>query len=317
MLKHQKILFMGTPTIAATILRQLIEDQYEIIGVITQVDKCVGRKQLVQFSPVKELAIENDIPLYQYASLKNSYHELLSLDFDFIITCAYGQMVPDALLQHAHVESLNVHASLLPKYRGGAPVHRAIMNNETQSGVTIMKMVKKMDAGDIIMKKKVVIDDRDTTGSLMKKIANIGRQLIHDVLLAFQEGNVKYTKQEESKVSYALTIKKDDEIIHFDQDVRQVYNHIRALLPAPVAYAKIANKKLKFHDVKMQKKAHNYNFGEMVAFENDALWVAARNGLIAVYKIQMEGKAIMSAHDFYNGAGKNLIHKQFSIDNTE
>lgn len=310
--KKINVLFMGTPDIAVSMLKQLIQDGYHMLGVVTQPDKKVGRKQIIQMSSVKRLAIEYDIPVYQPINIREDYKELMELPIDLIVTCAYGQFIPQGLLEYPTYGSINVHASLLPKLRGGAPIHKAIMNGDKVTGMSIMRMVKKMDAGDVMAQCRVCIEDSDTTGILYNKLAVAGANLLSHSIVKIIDGTAVFVKQREEEATFAYTISKEEEHIYFHKDVKAVYNHIRGLLPTPAGYAIIDGKKMKFHKAHMVEKKHTYKAGEIIGFEEQALVVAALDGFIFVDELQMEGKARVDAMAFYNGAGKNMIGKVFA-----
>lgn len=310
--KNINILFMGTPDIAVSMLNQLIQDGYHILGVVTQPDKKVGRKQMIQMSSVKKKAIEHNIPVYQPIKIRDDYQELMELPIDLIVTCAYGQFVPQELLDYPTYGSINVHASLLPKLRGGAPIHKAIINGDKITGMSIMRMVKKMDAGDVMAQCSVDIEDSDTTGILYDKLAEAGARLLSDSVPKILDGTAVFLKQKEADATFAYTISKEEEHIDFHKDVKAVYNHIRGLLPTPAGYAIVDGKKMKFHKVHMIRKQHTYQAGEIIGFEEQALVVAAMDGYILVDELQMEGKAKVDAKAFYNGAGKNMVGKVFA-----
>lgn len=311
MKKNLNILFMGTPDIAVTMLTRILDDGYSIIGVVTQPDKKTGRKQLLQMSDVKIAALQHDLPIFQPVKIKADYHYLMKLPIDLIVTCAYGQFIPQDLLDYPTYGSINVHASLLPKLRGGAPIHKAIMNGDEESGVSIMRMVKKMDAGDVMAQCRVRIDHCDTTGTLCKKLAVAGAELLSKSIPMILDGTALFVKQQEEKATFAYTIQKEEEHIDFHRDVKDVYNHIRALLPVPAAHALMNGKKIKFHNVHMLEKQHAYKAGEIIGYEEQAFVIAALNGVILLNELQMEGKAKVNAKAFYNGIGKNLIGKVF------
>lgn len=310
--KNLNILFMGTPDIAVTMLQQLLHDGYSIIGVVTQPDKKTGRKQIIQMSKVKEAALKHDLLIFQPIKIKDDYHFLMKMPIDLIVTCAYGQFIPQDLLEYPTYGSINVHASLLPKLRGGAPIHKAIMNGDEKTGISIMRMVKKMDAGDVMAQCSVRIGNRDTTGTLCEKLAIAGAELLSKSIPMILDGTAVFVKQQEEQATFAYTIQKEEEHIDFHRDVKDVYNHIRALLPIPAAHALMNGKKIKFHNVHMLEQQHAYKAGEIVGYEEQAFVIAARNGVILVNELQMEGKAKVDAKAFYNGLGKSLIGKIFT-----
>ena len=204
-----KIVFMGTPTFSVPILEALIE-KYDVIGVVTQPDKKVGRKQEIVYSPVKECALKHNIKVFQPVKIRTEYEEIMNLNPDIIITAAYGQLVGMKLLNSPKYRSINVHASLLPKYRGGAPIHEAIKNGEKETGVSIMYMEKAMDAGDILGVKKVPILDSDNCGTMFEKLSYAGRDLLMEVLPLLIDGKIEPIKQNEEDATFAYNVTKED-----------------------------------------------------------------------------------------------------------
>ena len=307
--KQIRILFMGTPEIAVSMLKRLWSDGYQIIGVVSQPDKKVGRKQVLQMPPVKQEALKHEIPVYQPIRIRDDYEELMQLDIDLIVTCAYGQFIPSRLLEYPTYGSINVHASLLPKLRGGAPIHKAIMEGHAQSGVSIMRMVKKMDAGAVMAQSHVAISDEDTMGSLYDKLAVSGAQLLSESIPKIIDGSAVFVEQNEAEATFAYTIQKDEEHVDFSRDVKSVYNHIRGLIPVPCAYVLVDGKKLKFHKVRRIPGKGTAACGEIVGMVDGGFAIACADGLILADELQLEGKAKMAAKVFFNGRGKNLIGK--------
>lgn len=307
--KQIRILFMGTPEIAVSMLKRLWSDGYQIIGVVSQPDKKVGRKQVLQMPPVKQEALKHEIPVYQPIRIRDDYEQLMQLDIDLIVTCAYGQFIPSKLLEYPTYGSINVHASLLPKLRGGAPIHKAIMEGHAQSGVSIMRMVKKMDAGAVMAQSHVAISDEDTMGSLYDKLAVSGAQLLSESIPKIIDGSAVFVEQNEAEATFAYTIQKDEEHVDFSRDVKSVYNHIRGLIPAPCAYVLADGKKLKFHKVRRIPEKGAAACGEIIGMVDGGFAIACADGLILADELQLEGKAKMAAKVFFNGSGKNLIGK--------
>jgi len=305
-----KIVFMGTPQFAKGVLESLINNNYNVVAVVTQPDKKIGRKQIVKYSPVKELALKLNIPVIQPIKIRKDYSEILNYKPDLIITAAYGQIIPKELLEYPKYKCINVHGSLLPKYRGGAPIQKAIMNGEKKTGITIMYMGVKMDAGDILSQEALEISESDTSSSLFKKMEYLGASLLIKSLPDILNGNVKGVKQDESKVTYAYNISKSEEYINFYRDVNEVYNHIRSLLESPVGNARIEGKTLKFHKVKKIADIHG-EAGEFIGLIDNNIAIACQNGTILVEEIQQSGKKIVNGKSYYNGFGRNLVGKFF------
>ncbi len=302
----KKVVFMGTPVFAASILETLCSlDFIEVIGVVSQPDKKVGRKQVVTLTPVKEVAFKYNIEVFQPTSIKNDYKQVLDWNPDLIITCAYGQFVPKEILYAFEYPCLNVHASLLPKYRGGAPIHKAIINGEKTTGITLMQMITKMDAGVMFAKKEVHIGEDDTTSVLHDKLIIAGCELIKEKLQAFINNELEGIPQDENRVTIAKNISKEEEFIDCNRDKQIVYNHIRGLISWPVGYIVVNEKKLKLWDVKRSDKNFNIEVGTLKS-ENKRLYLQCANGAIEVCELQLEGKSKSKAIDFINGS-KNYI----------
>lgn len=294
-----RIVFMGTPKFSVPILEALIKE-YEVVLVVTQPDKEVGRKKILTPSPVKEVALANNIEVFQPIKIKEDYQKILDAKPDIIITAAYGQIIPKVLLDAPVYKCVNVHASLLPKYRGGAPIHWAIINGDEYAGVTIMYMAEKMDAGDIISQDKLLIGDANTT-LLTDKLSILGRDLLLKTLPNIIGGNIKPIKQNDSEVTFAYNISKDDEKINFNNTCIMVYNQIRGLSEVPGGYCIYNDKKVKIYSSAYEIKDVNGEIGEVVD-TNKRLGIKVKNGVIYPLTIQLEGKNKMSIKDFYNGS---------------
>ncbi len=307
--KDVRVLFMGTPSIAVSMLESLWNDGYTVIGVVTQPDKKAGRKQTLQMPEVKKKALEYGIPVYQPIRIKDEYEKLLNLKIDLIVTCAYGQFIPSKLLEYPTYGSVNVHASLLPKLRGGAPIHKAIIEGHKESGISIMRMIKKMDAGAVMSQCRVAIDEDDTMGSLYDKLAVAGAQLLSESVPKIINGTAVFKEQNEAEATFAYTIQKEEEHIDFSKDAESVYNHIRGLIPSPVGYGLVNGKKLKFHKVRKLMRKSDAACGEILGIIDNGYAIACSDGIILVDEIQLEGKAKMEAKVFFNGSGKQLLHQ--------
>ena len=226
-----RVVFMGTPNFSVPILEALIKE-YEVVLVVTQPDKEVGRKKILTPSPIKEVALNNNIEVFQPIKIKEDYQKIIDANPDIIITAAYGQIIPKIILDYPKYKCVNVHASLLPKYRGGAPIHWAIINGDEYAGVTIMYMAEKMDAGDIISQDKIKINDLNTS-ELTNELSILGRDLLLKTLPNIFSNNINPIKQNENEVTFAYNISKEDEKINFNNDCVKVYNQIRGLSLVP------------------------------------------------------------------------------------
>lgn len=304
--KNKRIVFLGTPDFAACILEGLITNGYNIVAIISQPDKLVGRKKILTPTPVKEVALKYNIPVYQPISLRKDYDFLKNMDIDMLITAAYGQILPKEVLALAKINNINVHASLLPKLRGGAPIHRAIINGDKVTGVTIMEMVEKMDAGKMYGKKEVIIDNTINTTELFDKLKYIGRDLLLELLPQLLNKQIPGINQDENEATYAYNIKRSEEKIDFSKDVDSINNLIRGLALNPGAYCFFKNKELKIY--KAQVYSHNEiinsKIGTLKIENKNRLLVCCVGGYLELLEVKLEGKQKMDVKSFLNGLNK-------------
>ena len=301
-----KLIFMGTPDFAATVLEGLLDDaNYDVLAVVTQPDRAVGRKKEIKMTPVKEVALAHNLPVYQPEKMSGSDEmaELMTLGADGIVTAAFGQFLPTKLLDSVDF-AVNVHASLLPKYRGGEPIHYAIINGDKEAGVTIMEMVKKMDAGDMIAKASTPITDEDNVGTMFEKLAVIGRDLLLKTLPDYIAGNIKPEPQDESKATFSPNITPEEERIDWNKSAREVFNHIRGLYPWPVAHTLLDGKRFKIYEASLAEGQGQP--GQIIEKGKETLVVATGDGAISLKTVQLAGKPRMSVVDFLNGVGRKL-----------
>lgn len=306
-LKDLKVVFMGTPVFAVNILQALI-DNCNVIGVVSQPDKEVGRKKIIKATPVKELANKYGIKVMQPIKIKEDYQDIIELDPDIIITCAYGQILPKELLFYPKYKSINVHASLLPKLRGGAPIHKAIINGHKKTGVTIMYMDVGMDSGDIISQSKIDITDDITTEILHDKLSVMGSKLLIDTLPSIINDTVKRVKQDEKEVTYARNITREEEKIDFNKSARDVFNQIRGLNSWPGAYCYLDDKTLKIYDVTLKDKISSSEIGKIISASKDGILVNLKDGTLVIKTLKLEGKKKMTYKEFING-NKDIVGK--------
>ena len=299
-MKNLNIIYMGTPEFSVEPLKKLNEN-YNVLAVVTQPDKEVGRKKEIKYSKVKEFAIKNNIKIFQPVKIKQEYEDILKLNPDIIITCAYGQIIPKEILDYPKYGCINIHASLLPKFRGGAPIHRAIINGEEKTGITIMYMDEKMDSGDIIAQEELFINDEDNVGTLFSKLSILGSDLIIKVLPHIIDGSVNRLKQNEDEVTYAYNISRDDEKIDFNKTTREIFNQIRGLSPIPGAYTSLDGKKVKIYSSKIGSDKRNGKIGEIINIYSDSIGVKTKDGELLITSIQFEGKQKMNVKDYLNG----------------
>lgn len=299
--KELKVVFMGTPEFSVPILKALI-DNYKVKAIVTQPDQPVGRKAILTPSPIKQVGIDNTILVLQPQKIKEEYQEIIDLQPDLIITCAYGQIIPKELLDCPRLGCINVHASLLPKLRGGAPIHRAIINGYSKTGVTIMYMAEGMDSGDIITQKEIPIEENDTAETLHDKLSILGRDLLIETLPSIINGTNPRIKQDDTNVTYGFNIKREDEHILFNKTSRQIYNQIRGLNSWPGAYCLYDGKVLKVWSSRESNAYPETNiFGQITNIYKDGFGVKTGNGEIVITSVQPEGKKKMNAIDFING----------------
>lgn len=302
-----RIVFMGTPDFSVPILEALI-NKYEVIGVVTQPDKKVGRKQEIVASPVKECALRHHISVFQPTKIRTEYEDIVALNPDLIVTAAYGQIVGMKLLNAPKYRSINVHASLLPKYRGGAPIHEAIKQGEAETGVTIMYMEKGMDSGDILAQRKIPIEESDTSGTMFNKLSILGRDLLMEVIPDLIDGKITPIKQDESQVTFAYNITKEEEKLDFTKSSRQIFNHIRAYNPFPTAYMELGDEIIKVYDSKVSDEVHNTKPGEILKTTKHGFLVACGEGTtLEILEVQPSGKRRMKASDYANGALRKYL----------
>lgn len=310
-MEKKRIIFMGTPDFAVEMLNVLLHETMDVVAVVTQPDKPVGRKHEIKPTPVKTKALEYGIFVLQPEKIGTIAEEIEALKPDLIVTCAYGQFIPQRILETPVFGSINVHASLLPEYRGGAPIHKSIIDGKGKTGISIMRMVKRMDAGDVMSQVEVDISDDDTVGTLHDKLQRAGAGLLKASLELLFSGNALWQPQDESKATFAYNIAKEQEFVSFNRDVKTVYNHIRGLIPWPVGYGVVNGKKIKFHRVGYQYGEPQGKPGEILGLEKDGLVVQALGGFLMLYEVQLEGKGKSNASDFFNGIGKSLVHACF------
>lgn len=299
--KNLNVVFMGTPQFAVSILQSLI-DVVKVTMVVSQPDKPVGRKKILTPSPVKELAQKEGIEVFTPAKIREDYSKIIDLNPDLIVTCAYGQIIPKEILDCPKYGCINVHASLLPKLRGGAPIHRAIMEGYDETGITIMYMDERMDSGDIISQREVEIALDDTLDSLSDKLKTVGSELLIETLPSIIDGTASRQKQNENEVTFGYIIKKEDEKLDFSRTTKEIYDHIRGLNSQPGAYFVMNGKHVKVYASTMGKAK-----GPIGCINNvykDGLGIGTLDGEIILTEIKPEGKNQISVKDYLNGVSK-------------
>jgi methionyl-tRNA formyltransferase len=305
-----KIVFMGTPDFSVPVLQQIIEDGYNITAVVTQPDKPVGRKKRITPTPVKVKAEEYGIPVLQPKRLKDQYQDILNLSPDIIVTAAYGQILPKELLQQPQYGCINVHASLLPEYRGGAPIHHAIMDGKKETGITIMYMAEKMDAGDIITQAVIPIAEEDHVGSLFTKLSMTGAKLLSETIPELLNGRINSVPQDHDKATYAYNITREQEKIDWSMSEEEIYNQIRGLHPWPVAYTTYKGLNMKIWWGEKTKLYSSRAPGTIVDIQDNGFVVSTGSDAgILVTDLQLSGKKRMNAVQFLAGASINIGEK--------
>lgn len=307
--KDPTIIFMGTPDFSVPILKGIME-HYKVRAIVTQPDRKMGRDGKVIFSPVKRVAFDNDILCLQPEKIRDILQDINVLEPDLIITCAYGQILPLEMLQIPRLGCINVHASLLPKLRGGAPIHHAIMDGFSKTGVTIMYMDKGMDTGDIISQREIPISNDDTAETLHDKLSVLGRDLLLETLPSILNGTNSRTTQDEAEATYGFNITREDEHIDFSKTKRQIVNKVRGLNSWPGAYCILDDKILKVWKCREGERIYDLGTdGEITRIYDDGFGVKTSNGEVVFTEVQLEGKRKMAAKDFINGYHEKLEGK--------
>ena len=305
LLMSTSVVFMGTPEFAVPILQSLIDNpEYDIQAVLTQPDHHIGRKRILHQSPVKELAEQYNIEVLQPAKLSKSpeMEKIISLQPDLMITAAYGQFLPTKLLAAAKIAAINVHGSLLPKYRGGAPIQYSIINGDKETGVSIMYMVKKMDAGDIISQRSIPIEDTDDSGTMFKKLSLLGRDLLLETLPKLISGDVNPVAQDPDKVVFSPNITSEQEQIDFRLLARLIDAKVRGLRPAPLGNMIIDGLRTKIYDVTPLEEKTALEPGKVVRVTKHQLVIAAGDGTTyQINKLKPAGKKAMDITSYLNG----------------
>ena len=305
-LKKLKVIFMGTPEFSIPVLEMLINNT-NVIGVVTQPDKIVGKNKEKSFSPIKKVALDNNILVMQPEKIRREYQNILDLKPDIIITCAYGQIIPEEIINYPKYGCINVHASLLPYLRGGSPLHHAIIDGYDKTGVTIMYMDKGMDTGDIITQSEIPISDSDTVGSIHDKLSILGSNLLLETLPSIISGTCKRIKQDDNAATYCHNITHEEELIDFNSDVRSIFNKVRGMNPYPVSFFNLDGKIYKVYNVAYEK-TNKYNDlnGTVIKQDKNEFIIKASDGIIKILDLKKEGKKRMLIHDYLNGEKENF-----------
>lgn len=301
-MKNKNIVFMGTPDFSVPILKMLIENT-NVIMVVTQPDKIVGKNKDVSFSPVKKLALEENIAVFQPVRIRKDFEELKKIDIDLIVTCAYGQIIPKEVLELPKYGCINVHASILPKYRGSAPIQWCLFNNDNVTGVTIMYMDEGMDTGDIIKIKEIPILESDNVGTLHDKLSILGRDLLLEVLPTIFDKTNDRIKQG-GNYTLAPMIKREDERLDFNEEGQKIIGKIKGLNPWPLANIIINNQEIKVLEAQfIEKKIEKTSIIKEI--DKKSLGITCKDGIIYLKKVKPSGKKLMEINSFLNGIDKD------------
>lgn len=304
-----KIVFMGTPAFSVPILEALIAGKYEILAVVTQPDRPVGRKKVMTQTPVKLAALKHGLLVLQPEKITGSVEmdKIIEMQPDLLITAAFGQFLPQKLLNAPKHGAINVHASLLPKYRGGAPVHYALINGEKETGVTIMYMEKKMDAGAILSQRSLEITKKDDVGTLFNRLSALGKELLIDTLPDLLAGKIKPIIQDEEKVTFSPNIKPEEEIIDWTKEAEEVDCQVRGMRPWPGAYTIIDDIRVKIWDTTVLEEKTSEKPGVINRIEKSALVISCGNHTaIQINELQPAGKSRMTTMAYLTGIGSQL-----------
>lgn len=298
-----KVIFMGTPDLAKVVLETLINSENEVVAVVTQPDKPKGRGYELTPPPVKVCALEHGIEVYQPVTLKNGEMQPIIDKYkpDAIIVAAYGQILPPYIIEYGNHGCINVHGSLLPEYRGAAPIQRAIIDGKTKTGITIMKMDNGLDTGDMLTKAEVDINPEDNFETMHDKLAELGGELLVDTLKMLENGEITPEKQDDSLSNYAKKIEKSDCLLDFSEDAYNVWCRIRGLSPIPLSFAYLNGKMVKFISAEYSDKSHNKAHGEVISLDGGKIEIACGKGSILLTRLLPEGKGRMDALGFING----------------
>ena len=299
-----RIVFMGTPDFAAASLEKLIADNFDVVAVFTQPDKPKGRGMEMSFSPVKELALAHNLPVYQPAKMRDgeAYNIIKSLEPDILVVVAYGKILPDDILAIPKFGAVNVHGSLLPKYRGAAPIQWAVLNGDKITGVSTMYLASEMDTGDVIYTDSTEIGEYETSGELFDRLMIMGANLLAKTLVDIDAGVAPRTPQVHGQASYVSQLDKSICPIEWDKSPREVLKHIYGLQPWPVATMELENKVYRVFAADYTESKTHKNPGEIVSAGNDGLEVACANGeTLMIKELQAPGKKRMAAGDFLRG----------------
>ena len=304
-----RIVYLGTPDFAVLPLKKLVESgEHEIVGVVTNKDKPVGRKQILTAPPVKQYALENGLPVYQYSKIRvEGVEDMKALKPDLMITCAFGQILSQEILDIAKHGVINIHASLLPKYRGASPIHYAILNGEKKTGITIMKTDIGIDTGDMILQEELEILDGETCGSLFGRLSVLGAECLMKVLPLVENGTAKYIKQDDERATFSKIVRKEHALIDWNDSAENIYNKIRAYNPAPIAFCYLDGNPFKVYEAKVVDGSGAA--GQVLKAENELI-IACGSSALSLLTVQKAGGKPMNIKDFLRG-NKFILGSEF------
>ena len=303
-----RVVFMGTPDIAATCLKKIIADGWDVVGVYTQPDRPKNRGMKLTFSPVKEVALENSIPVYQPESFREdeTVEQLRSLKPDVVAVVAYGRILPQRVLDIPTYGCINIHASLLPQYRGSAPYQWAVLDGQEKTGVTAMFLCREMDAGDMIDTAETPIGPDETAGELLDRLAVLGADLLSSTLTKIQDGTATRTCQDSSKATYAPMLDKSMCMIDWSKTASQIHNHVRGMNPWPVAVMELKGKRFKVYTTAVTAGKTGAAPGTVLDLTKTGLEIACGDGAVEIRVLQAEGGKRMAAPDYFRGHPQDL-----------
>ena len=310
-IKDLKLLFMGTPEISAYVFEKMIEAGYCFVGLVAQPDHPVGRKGIIEKVPTKVVAEKYNIPVFQPEKIRLDYSFMEEIKPDLVITLAYGQIVPQGFLDIPKYGCLNLHGSLLPKYRGASPVQSVLINNEKVTGVTLMEMVKAMDAGRMYAKKEIVIEEDDNSTSLFNKVKEAASELVIESLPLYINNELKGVEQDENEVTFCSIIKPEQEKLDLNMSAQELVGYIRGLSDEPGAYLYLNGLKLKIYKAKVVDNSVSAEVGTIIKADKNGLYMQAKDGIISLLEIQKEGKKRMDYRSFING-NQNLLGQKLA-----
>ena len=303
-----RVVFMGTPDIAATCLKKILETGHDVVAVYTQPDRPKNRGMKLAFSPVKEVAVAQEIPVFQPENFREeeTVEQLRALQPDVVAVVAYGRILPQSVLDIPPMGCINIHASLLPAYRGSAPYQWAVLDGLTETGVTAMYLCREMDAGDMIDTAKTPIGENETAGELLDRLAVLGADLLGKTLCAIREGTAQRTPQDHSKATYAPMLDKTMCPIDFTKTAQQIHDHVRGMNPWPVATMEHKGKRFKVYETAVLAEKTEKIPGTVIELTKKGLKMACGQGVIEIRVLQAEGGKRMAAPDYFRGHPQDL-----------